>query len=319
MKLDEIYKLFVKKGIESDPRDKKEIDKKLKKLKEKYNKLNKKKKDEFDKEKLVNPYADTRILYGDPKTGVKSILVGIDMETPELLLADRLNEKGEKIDLVMAHHPEGKAFANLDEVMHVQADVMHKYGVPINIAEGVLAGRVSEVSRSIAPINHNRPVDAARLLKIPFMCAHTVGDNMVYNFLEKLMQKKRPETVGEVVDILKEIPEYKEAIKIGAGPRLFTGSPEKRAGKVAVTGMTGGTGGSHEEIKKMAQAGVGTIIAMHTSEKHKKEAEKYHINVVVAGHIASDSLGMNLLLDEIEKKGIKVIPASGLIRIKRFK
>lgn len=319
MKLGEIYELFVKKGIEADPRDKKVIEKNLKKLKEKYDKLDNKKKTEFDKEKLTNPFADTRILNGDPKTEVKSVLVGIDMETPEIMLAERLNEKGEKIDLVMAHHPEGKALMALDEVMGVQADVMHKYGVPINVAEGVQASRISEVSRSISPVNHDRPVDAARIMKMPFMCAHTVADNMVYDFLEKLMEKKKPETVGEVLDILKEIPEYKEAMKIGAGPRLFTGSPDKRAGKIAVTGMTGGTSGAHEAIEKMAQAGIGTVIDMHTSEKHKKEAEKYHVNIVIAGHIASDSIGMNLLLDEIEKKGVKVTPISGLIRVKRFK
>jgi hypothetical protein len=41
--------------------------------------------------------------------------------------------------------------------------------------------------------------------------------------------------------------------------------------------------------------------------------------VVIAGHISSDSLGMNLFLDELEKKGIKIIPAAGLIRIPRIK
>ncbi|PJB18902.1 NGG1p interacting factor NIF3, partial [Candidatus Falkowbacteria bacterium CG_4_9_14_3_um_filter_36_9] len=53
-------------------------------------------------------------------------------------------------------------------------------------------------------------------------------------------------------------------------------------------------------------------------EEHRKEAEKNHINVVIAGHMASDSLGMNLFLDELEKKGITVVPCSGLIRVKRF-
>jgi len=39
---------------------------------------------------------------------------------------------------------------------------------------------------------------------------------------------------------------------------------------------------------------------------------------VIAGHIASDSLGLNLLLDEIEKSGkLNVIPASGFVRISR--
>lgn len=319
MKLGDIYELFIKKGIEADPRNKEAIEKKLKKLSEKYEKLNKKNKEEFDKEKLTNPYADTRILYGDPKTEVTSVLVGIDMETGEVLLADRLNEKGENIDLILAHHPEGKAFAAVDQVMHVQADVMEKYGVPINVAEGVLAGRIGEVSRSVAPINHNRAVDTARLLKIPFMCAHTVADNLVYDFLVKTMEQKKPDTVGDVLKVLKDIPEYREAMKINAGPRIFAGNPDKRAGKVAITGMTGGASGPHEELEKMAQSGIGTVIHMHTSEKYKKEAEKHHMNVVVAGHMASDSLGMNLLLDEIEKKGVHIIATSGLIRVNRTK
>jgi N-dimethylarginine dimethylaminohydrolase len=70
--------------------------------------------------------------------------------------------------------------------------------------------------------------------------------------------------------------------------------------------------------EKMAQAGIGTIVGMHMNEEHKKEAEAANINVVIAGHISSDSLGMNLFLDELEKKGIEVVPCSGLIRVKRF-
>ena len=59
--------------------------------------------------------------------------------------------------------------------------------------------------------------------------------------------------------------------------------------------------------------------SMEVKEEYRKEAEKYHINVVIAGHMASDSLAMNLFLDQLEKKGIKVVPCSGLIRIKRIK
>ncbi len=319
MKLSAIYDLFIQKGIDTDPRGRKEVEKRFKKLKEKYTKLDKNKKDEFDKEKLTNPFADTRILYGDPKTEVKTVLVGIDIETSEILLADRLNGKGKNIDLVIAHHPEGKAFAAISEVMSVQVDVLNKYGVPINIAEGVSMARIGEVRRLVSPFNHSRPVDAAKILDIPYMCVHTAADNMVYDYLEKFMRQKKPETVGEVVDILKEILEYKEAVKIGAGPMIFSGHGESRVGRIAVTEITGGMEGPKEAYKKMAQAGIGTVIAMHVSESHKKEAEKHHINIIVAGHMASDSLGMNLLLDEIEKKGVKVIPCSGLIRVKRNK
>ncbi|MCD6194962.1 hypothetical protein J7K05_02100 [bacterium] len=43
-----------------------------------------------------------------------------------------------------------------------------------------------------------------------------------------------------------------------------------------------------------------------------------YFNVVIAGHIASDSLGFNLFLDKLKKRNIKVISAGSLIRIKRI-
>jgi putative NIF3 family GTP cyclohydrolase 1 type 2 len=69
----------------------------------------------------------------------------------------------------------------------------------------------------------------------------------------------------------------------------------------------------------MAIAGIGTIISMHQSEEHWKQAKESHINVIVAGHCPSDSLGMNLFLDELEKRGIEIVSCSGLIRISRNK
>jgi hypothetical protein len=57
---------------------------------------------------------------------------------------------------------------------------------------------------------------------------------------------------------------------------------------------------------------------MHIAEDHRKEAEKYNINVVIAGHIASDSLGMNLFLDELEQRKVAIQPCSGLIRVSRL-
>ena len=86
-----------------------------------------------------------------------------------------------------------------------------------------------------------------------------------------------------------------------------------------MTEITGGTEGAVGIYEKMANAGIGTIVGMHMDEERKKEAQKYHVNVVIAGHMSSDSLGMNLFLDELEKRGIQVIPISGLIRVSRNK
>lgn len=158
----------------------------------------------------------------------------------------------------------------------------------------------------------------ARHLNIPLMCVHTPCDNLVAKFVDEKLKKDNPVFVEDMIKSLKEISEYKEAIKIGVGPQIFVGDKENRAGKIVLTEITGGTEGAPEIYEKLAQAGAGTIIGMHISEKHREEAEKAHVNVVIAGHISSDSLGVNLFLDELEKNGIEVVPCSGLIRIKRI-
>ena len=309
MTIKQIYNLAIKMGMEADLRGKEKVKKYLARQKEKYRKLSLEKKKEFDKERLINPYSDTRILV-ETKKPIKKILVGIDIGVGELLLAKELGE----IDLIISHHPYGQALANLDDVMQLQAEVLAQYGVPINVAEGLLKPRISEVSRSISPINHNRVVDAAKLLDLGFICVHTPTDNLVANFLDKKLKKTQPEYISDVLKLLKEIPEYKEAIKIGAGPRLFAGDEENRSGQIALTEITGGTNGSPKIYEKMAQAGIGTIIGMHMSEEYKKEAEAVHINVIMAGHMSSDSIGLNLFLNQLAKKGVKIIPCSGLIR-----
>ena len=82
--------------------------------------------------------------------------------------------------------------------------------------------------------------------------------------------------------------------------------------------MTGGTGGSKEVFPKLANTEIGTIVGMHIGEEHYKEAEKHHINVVIAGHMASDTLGVNLLLDELMKKeNLEIITCSGFTRVER--
>ena len=310
----QIYDLAVKMGIKADLRGEQKVKKYLERGKKKYEEMSAVEKSEFDLEKLFNPYSDTRILFDCEKKEVKKILAGVDMEGAELLLAEKFGA-----DLVITHHPEGLALADLHSVMDLQAEVLSQYGVPINIAESLIKPRISEVGRGVSPINHNRSVDMARILKLNYMCVHTPADNLGANFLVNLLKKKKCEYVSEVLKMLKEIPEFNQAGKLKAGPKLFVGAPENSCGKVVITEFTGGTSGSKEIYEKMAQAGIGTIIGMHMSEEHRKEAEKYHLNVVIAGHMASDSLGMNLFLDELEKKGVQVTATSGLIRVKRGK
>jgi putative NIF3 family GTP cyclohydrolase 1 type 2 len=312
MKTKEIFDLGIKMGIDADFRDQEGITKMLLRKKTKYDSLSENAKKEFDLESLDNPFLDSRIHNISEDGEIKKIIAGIDIDTGELLLAKQIG-----VDLVIGHHPIGRALSNLADVMNLQSDVLNYYGVPINIAEKLMHVRINEVARGVNASNHNKVIDASKLLNLNLINLHTPCDNLVAKYLKDLIEKGTPERVEDLINLLKEIPEYKEAGRIGVGPTIFTGNPESRCGKIVLTEITGGTSGSSKLYEKMAQAGIGTIIGMHMSEEHKKEAEAANLNVVIAGHISSDSIGMNLFLDELEKQGIEIVPFSGLIRIKR--
>ena len=311
MNLQDIYHLAIEAGIAADLRGTEKVRKNLSKTREKFDKLDFEAKAEFDAERLTNPYSDSRILYDNGRE-VKRILAGIDIDPQEIIMAKQLG-----YDTVIAHHPKGAALADLGEVMRLQAEVLALYGVPINIAEAITKERLAEVSRSVAPGNHHRVVDAARLLDINLICLHTPCDNLAADYLAKAIAGAEIETVGDLMKVIRSIAEYQEAIKRKAGPKIFVGGADNFAGKIALSEITGGTSNSKEIYEKMSQAGIGTIVGMHMSEDHKKEAAKHYVNVVIAGHMSSDSLGVNLLLDKIESRGVEVAPFSGLIRVKR--
>ncbi len=315
MKTKEIFNLATNKAIESDFRGKEAIEKLLERRKKKHEKSPEEKKKYFDIESLKNPYLDSRVLNIAEDKEVKRILIGVDIDPAEILLAKEIGN----IDLIISHHPLGKALANLHEVMELQCDILSQYGVPINIVEGLMKERISEVARGTNKFNHQRTIDTAKLLGFNLMCLHTVCDNLAARFLKEKIEEREDNLIRleDLIEFLEQIPEYKIAMEFGAGPKIFVGNKENHCGKIALTEITGGTEGSPKLYEKMAIAGIGTIIGMHISEEHKKEAEASNVNVVIAGHISSDSLGVNLFLDELEKRGIEIVPCSGLIRVSR--
>ena len=318
MKLREIYETAVYMGIAADPRGKDGVDEFLTRTRKRHDSLPDHLKALADTEELTNPFNDTRIYVGDPDTEVKTLIGGIDMNTGEVLLADRLREKGSPIDAIYTHHPEGWGLTKLDGVMEVQADIWANLGVPIQAGEKFIMERMDEIKRRLMPVNYDQAIDAARLLEIPFFSAHTPTDNLVVDYLNKHFAKKKPTLIEDVQKALLEIPEYRIAALKGAGPYVGKSIPGARAGKVWVD-MTGGTEGPKKVIEKLADGGVGTIVGMHMSQELRDEAEKNNIHVVIAGHMSSDSLGINLFLDELARNGVQTIATSGLIRVHRDK
>ncbi|MFC2170207.1 NGG1p interacting factor NIF3, partial [Acidobacteriota bacterium] len=260
----------------------------------------------------------TRILNGDLNMDVKKVIMGIDMEIGEILLTYILNkEMHKKIDLIISHHPEGYALAQLHEVMKLQADLLANYGINISVAEQLMEKRISEVERRFMPVNHTRAVDAARIMGIPIMCIHTPADNCVTNYLKKLFIKEKPNKLKDLLNLLKSIPEYKKSTKLQVPPKIMNGSGNSKCGKIYVD-MTGGTSGPKEIFEKFASSDVSTLVGMHISEDHLKSLKKANLNFIIAGHISSDTLGLNLLFDELEKEEkLEFESVSGFERIRR--
>jgi putative NIF3 family GTP cyclohydrolase 1 type 2 len=318
MKLESLYRKAVAVGTSCDLRGPDEIRKILDDEEAKFRKLSTEEAKAYDPDRLFNPFADTRILVGAPETEIGRVIVGIDMEASEVLLTHVLNrDLGRKIDLIIAHHPEGHALARLHDVMKLQSDLLAAYGVNISVAEQLLDKRMGEIERRLLPVNHDRAVDAARLLGIPMMCVHTPADNCVTSHLRDVFEREKPAKLKDLLGLLRRIPEYQKAERLSAGPKIVSGSESSRCGRIFVD-MTGGTEGPKTIFEQHAISGVSTIVAMHVSEEALENAKKANVNVVIAGHVSSDTLGLNLLFDEVEAEGrLEFVNASGFERIRR--
>lgn len=241
---------------------------------------------------------------------IKKVLIGIDMETPELLLAKELG-----YDCVVSHHPKAEgSMVNFSKVMDVQIDSMVSFGVPINKAQKVLRKKQHSIELGGHVSNYDRHASSARLLNMPYLNIHLPADiiteEIVQKHLEKKLNNQPKATLGDVIEALNEMSVYKNAL---AGPVIRVGGKTDYAGKIAVL-MAGGTNGGADVFKSYFEAGVGTIVCMHVPEDVKKAVTEQNIgNVIVAGHMASDSIGLNVIIEAWEKEGLDVTKMSGIL------
>lgn len=243
-------------------------------------------------------------------TNIRRVAFGVDIEVGEMLLARQLG-----VDAVITHHPKGGLpMVEFHNVMSSQIDRMVEAGVPINKAQKALQERIEQVNRAHHVANYDRVVSAAKLLGMPFITIHTPADIMaekfIQNHLDTYLGKIDKPKLKDVVSALEELPEFKLTL---AKPVLRVGKDEDYAGRVFVT-MAGGTSGGEKVAKAYYEAGVGTLVVMHMPDDTIKAVKQQNIgNVVVAGHMASDSVGINQVIKVIEQLGIEVIRMSGVI------
>jgi len=239
---------------------------------------------------------------------IKKVLFGVDMDTPEIMLGKQLG-----YDLVVSHHPRVTE-SDILEVLDGHIDKLEKLGVPRNRSQKRLAEKREELAYNTHVGNTRRSESAAQLLEMPYMCIHQPADiiteNIVQEFLDEKFADNNLTKVSDIVEALEGIGEYKNSYR---KPVVRVGNKESYAGKIYVL-MSGLTGPGAKILKEYFEAGVGTLVMMHIPEKDAKELKEQAIgNVIIAGHLSSDSIGMNVIAEEWAKHGVETTMMSGVV------
>lgn len=256
---------------------------------------------------LEEDTVDTEI--GCAGEDIRRVLAGIDMSDTTLLAAKQMG-----YDCVAEHHGiMGKATHIGDQMYKDQMMLMYKFGVPINVAQKVIETRAKEESQKMHSKNLNRQADFAKFLDMPYVGIHTpadlIGQKIVQDRMDALSQGNPFVTLQDVVDALNEFPEVKNALQ---DPWIRVGSHDSYAGKICVM-FAGVTCSTAEVYKTFFDYGVGTLIMMHMPEDMVKAVrEQNKGNLIIAGHMASDSIGFNRILDAWEEAGLEVTRIGGL-------
>ncbi|MCL2527816.1 MAG: hypothetical protein FWE42_05280 [Defluviitaleaceae bacterium] len=243
-----------------------------------------------------------------PGSEIKKVLMGVDMDTSELLLAKKLG-----YDCVVSHHPVNTN-PNMLDVMDTHLLRLEKLGVPRNKSQKALAPKKDELSYGKHVSNSRRSESAAKLLGMPFVSLHTpadiIGEATVQKFLDEKFGDKPDTKLEDITKALEGIGEYKNSAR---KPVIRVGASDSYAGKIYVL-MAGYTGPGAAVHKLYFEGGVGTLILMHIPEKDAKELREHNEgNVIVAGHMSSDSIGMNVIADKWREMGVEVTMMSGVI------
>lgn len=166
-------------------------------------------------------------------------------------------------------------------------------------------------------------VDAASLLKLPFMNIHNPFDEAGRRILQSKIDQAASQNphwqLKDVLGLIESLPEARYAKDVyGITPRLFIGDPETEASKVVF--VHGALSAPHPAIIKFYwENGFKTVVVLHgdfdSLEKLKTEKQG---NLILTGHYLGDSIGMTPFLGAIRQKGLEVVCMGGIIDIQGY-
>jgi hypothetical protein len=321
--LRELFETSVRLGIARDLRGEGAVREQLARRRREYEALPDWQRPYYDQERFRNPYGDVRIAYRPvppEEIEVRSIVLGIDIHLPELLLADRLRQEGRRVDAVIAHHAHGIGHApSLSwDTMPFLVDLLALEGVPRADAEACIHPYIEGKLRDLEDFHRIGP-DMARLLGLPLGCIHTPADYYITVGVRAAVEAARPETVGDVVRALHTLPEIASSARLGVGVRVMSGDEGRPAGRILYK-FGGGYILPPEAYPLLGAAGVNTVLQIGCGPPHARAAQEAGVSIVRIAHGACDNVGLNLLLDDVmrEHGPFEVIACGAFERLSRL-
>lgn len=233
-------------------------------------------------------------------SNIRKVLIAIDVGTAELMLARQLG-----CDAVIAHHPLGVASVNFHKVFDRHIAFMIDHGVPRKIATLAVEKLKERVeTRSHADIYSN-VIGAAKALEMALVNIHQPCDEYMRQMILHSIKSGKTEYVSDIVRSISKIPEFRHA---ATKVQVKLGSEKNKAGRWALV-VAAGTNGGYQIAKAYLQNGVSTILYLHVDygELVKMREDGLKGNLVVLGHLAGDSIGLNALAKLLEDSGVETL------------
>ena len=250
---------------------------------------------------------DCAIYY--PGSRIGHLLLGIDVGAAELFMARQLGYHA-----VVAHHPAGYA-GPFWEVYRLHVGQMVAEGVPRDVAEVAVAERIAGFEAASQRENYDHVASVARLLETPFLNIHSpldeVGRRIMQATVDAALAANPAATVADLRDTLLRLPEFAAA---RTRMQVALGSWDAPAGRVVVSHGAYTNGGYHVARAYLTH-GIDTVCCIHfpREDAQRLAAEGVRGNILVMGHIAGDSVGINPYVARLRADGLEVTTFSGVI------
>ncbi len=235
-----------------------------------------------------------------PGKNINKVLLCIDADPAELMLAKNL-----ECDAVIAHHPIGKASLNFHLVFDRHVDYMLEHGIPKQVAEEAVQKLKERVALRSHTAIYTQTVAVAEKLKMPLVNIHLPCDELMRRTILAQLKSSRIEKVSDIKPSVERIPEFKNA---ATEVQVPYGDPSSKAGKYALV-VAAGTNGGYPVARAYFEHGILTVIYLHVNGEDlaKLKEDKVKGNLVILGHLAGDSVGLNQLADALERDGVEVV------------